>query len=512
VARSPSPRRATKKGLEPTTATRPPEQDHTPDVAFGVSWLSVANLATKVLWAGSIVVLTRGLGPAGYGELAAIWAYAALAAGVTDLGAGQVLFRAGSRRPEVLAAYFAAAVRLKTILTFFTWVGVVATCALLLERGAHSPAAWFLLIVLASGVQLLESYPGLFVRAVQLLGRMDLHAKLRTLALGASLIGFWIVVATGGKTLAVSVVYFAITIVLALVYGWTTRRLLRESARNSVEAPSYRSLAWEGAPFVTMALLNLAYGRVDTVLLAVLDSPEAAGVYNAQYQLILLLYSIPGILLTILMPGLYRARDDKPYLERSFRRVGRYLNLIAWLVTPMLFFCADSIMHILGGSAFAESSASLRVLALMVPLYVFTAALEFLVAIDRIAWRIGCETCALVITFLGGSLVISHFSTTGMAVVAVLAFFVSGSLALGVLVGTKTLSIRGLLRDAVHTSVLVAPALAVFYFSGLPWWVRCGLFAASALGSLTLFRFWDDGDRAALDRFVALLRPTRQAA
>src|SRR3990170_8090076 len=197
------------------------------DVLFGVSWLGVSNLSTKLLWAASVMVLTRGLGPAGYGQLAAIWAYAGLATGITDLGAGQAMFRTGSRTPELLRGYFKVSLRLKGALTLILWGTVVAMCVLLLDRQVTRLPAWLALIVLASGSQLLDHFHSFFAYIMQLHGRVDLHAKLRTAGFAVSLVAFWAIISSGGEALAISAVHVSITAIFIILYGWRARTLLR---------------------------------------------------------------------------------------------------------------------------------------------------------------------------------------------------------------------------------------------------------------------------------------------
>src|SRR5438067_1531530 len=128
------------------------------DIVLNVSWLSFCNFVTKLLWAGSVMVLTHGLGPKGFGELATLWAYAGLAAGLTDLGTGQAMFRAGSRMPNLLCGYFRISLRVKGILTLVLWIVVIGTSALLLNRGNTPWLAWLALIMLSTATQLLDSF------------------------------------------------------------------------------------------------------------------------------------------------------------------------------------------------------------------------------------------------------------------------------------------------------------------------------------------------------------------
>jgi O-antigen/teichoic acid export membrane protein len=426
-------------------------------VVSGVSWLGLSSIATKALWTGSVMVLMHGLGPARYGQLATLWAFASLAAALTDLGAGQAMLRAGSRTPSLLGGYFNVSLRIKAGLTLALWAVVVATSYVLLDPAAAPLAVWWALIVMASGTPLVEGFNALFLCVLQVKQRIELHARMRILSFSACLLGFSAVVLLQGGALEVSAVHFAITLICVLIYGSRVRELVHRGDSREAPDPGTAGVAREGAPFVTLALLNMAYGSVDTLLLAGMRSTGEAGLYHAQYQLITLPHTLPRMLMMVMLPLLYRASGDTEYLQRSFGRISRYVNLLAWLVTPMLIFCSEPIMLIAGGEEFARGHSSLRVLSLMVPLLFFTAALDFLFVAGKMGWYVVSESIAIGLTILGGLLFVPAFSTVGMAAVAVVAYLISGIIGLMVLTRTRTLVMGPVAKEFARMSILIAP-------------------------------------------------------
>lgn len=255
----------------------------------------------------------------------------------------------------------------------------------------------------------------------------------------------------------------------------------------------------QGTPFLLTMVLALAYYRVDTVLLGFLGSNEEAGIYSAQYQIILILYSISAMVFTVVFPDLYRRAHDHAYMQQRFRRIARYLHLLAWLVAPWLFSYANDIMTALGGEPFAAHSVGLRVLSVMLFLFLAAIALNFLTALDRLKARIYCELAALVITIVGGVIAIPTYSISGMAMVANLAYAVSGAGALVVLVRDHRTDLGPVGSDFLRIGFAVAPVMVLFYFFGFPhWWQGVAVFLLLSLSSLTLLRFWDEEDRALL--------------
>jgi hypothetical protein len=166
-------------------------------------------------------------------------------------------------------------------------------------------------------------------------------------------------------------------------------------------------------------------------------------------------------------------------------------------------------MLIAGGEEFAHGHSSLRILSLMVSLLFFTAALDFLFVAGKTGWYVVTESIAIGLTILGGLLFVPAFSTVGMAAVAVVAYLISGIIGLMVLTRTRTLVMGPVAKEFARMSILIAPSLLVFALPQLAWWLQCVAFSTLAILTLTVFRFWDDVDKALLLQLTDLVRSDR---
>ncbi len=469
-------------------------------------WILSANIATKVLWAGSIMVIMRGLGPDGYGLLATVWAFSGLTAGVSDLGAGQAMLRRCARDGQATLPYLRTTLLIKACLTTPLWL-TVALLSLWFRRGsAEWTWPWMAIVGLAALAPLIDHFQTVFTAITQLLRRLDLYAGWRAACFAAVLIIFASVLSMGGSTLGISTGYCLVILAYVLGFGHHVLRLVHGAYRGASGRYPLAAAIREGIPFLGTTLLALAYYRVDVMLLGFLGSDREAGIYAGQYQLVLIFYMIPGALFSVLFPDLYRGSRDAGFLQAQFDRNCRYLNLLAWLVTPCLFFQAHTVMNVLGGAAFASDYHSLQVLCFFVPMVSFGVALNFLTAMDKLPARIGCESLALLVTFLGGAVVIPVFSTIGMAVVALVAYALSGTFALVILARQGGIRLIQAGRDWAHMAVRIIPALFVF---GLPeafGWLKGALFIASAIVILSLSRFWNREDEALCRQVMNVLR------
>jgi hypothetical protein len=152
----------------------------------------------------------------------------------------------------------------------------------------------------------------------------------------------------------------------------------------------------------------------------------------------------------------------------------------------------------MGGPALVSEHLVLRVLAMMVPMFVFVAAMEFLVAVDELRFRLLCEGVAMTLMVAGGLIVIPVAGAAGMAALSVLAYGIAGTLALTRLAGRGAIEVGPLLRECGRLAARALPCLALLAVPGLPWWAATCLYWAVVPVVLTWTRFWDDDDRRLL--------------
>jgi O-antigen/teichoic acid export membrane protein len=471
-------------------------------VVRNIFWLFLSNMLTKLLWAGSLVLLIRHLGPEQYGLLASVWAFAGIVAGMTDLGSSQALVRECSRHEDHLPSFFRSVMIIKSWCTLPAWIVVTISSFYLFRTASASTVTLVLVLAIAAATPFLDSFSVPLSAVTQVKHRLDVFSWWRSSYFLAVFVLLLVMVKNKGTMLQVSWAYLAATGFFLLFFLWQLRRYLAFSARTH-HLPM-RTVIEHGMPFLLTSILALAYYRLDVMLLGSLDSPQAAGIYSAQYQIILLMYSISAIVFSAVFPDLYRNSHDHRYLTTQFRRICRYLNLLAWLSTPIIFLYSREIMQLLGGARFIEGHESLRILSLFIPMYVITVALNFLTSLDNLGARIRCEICGILLTGVGGILVIPHFSIIGMATVALLGYLVSGIFALNILYRKHQFNLWSVFEDFMLIGLKALPAFTILLAPGLPWWLKSVLFFGLFFFSLSVFRFWDEGDRDVLTRIMKM--------
>lgn len=452
--------------------------------------LLAANIGTKLLWAASTLLMVRWLGPSGYGQLTVYWAAGALAAGVADLGCGQALVRDGARRPQLLPLLTSSTITIRTTLSLLLWLTLITIITL---RGQTSGVPEWLPI-LAIAAPLLDAGVTTLTQVCQVLGKLSLYSVWRITGFALFLIALvGLHLADSTSPTLVAAAHTAVT-VLALAGFW---RALRRNWSEPLQRPNQARIvntACEGLPFLATTLVGLSYCRAEVLLLGLLASEHAAGLYAAQYQLVLLFYMLPSILFSAVAPKFFARSDDIAYLRASFRQIARYLHIAAWAITPCLIFQAREILRLLGGPDFAADAAGLKVLAAFLPMFTGAFALNLMTVMGRQRERAYFEAAGVMLTLLIGGLLGERLNATSMAIATTSSYALVCVRSIARLHGDGVVNASGLARDLVHISIIALPCLSVFMLSLPVWWLQSAAYIWLLLGGLTACRFWDTQD------------------
>lgn len=435
------------------------------------------NVITKLAWALTLLLLLRILGVQSFGFLATLWSSATIAAGAVNLGTGQVVLREGSRDPAVSRPLATEALRLQLLLTLVLITILAIGGWMLLPDIALLPWQRACVITLAVATPLIDRLQALFTVCSQLGGNYTSYTRLRSGYFAAVLIVVAVVLALHGGLLAISIAYFALTVIFATAMAAGTWRLL-PARGDASEAARLSELILQGLPFLGVMTLTLAYGRVEVSILGGWGQTAAAGAYHIAYQVVLLVYSVAGMFFTITYPRLYGHRGDGAALASDFRDSVRWLSLLGWLAAPPLLLYAGPMMHLVGGDALARFAPMLRVLAVLVLLTPASVALNFLLPLDRLRWRIGCDAIGVAITVAGSAYAAAAAHPVWAAVAEVCGY--ACAMVCAHLAARRALPAAGrmLATEFCGIGLRVVPAILLAWLVSFTWWLGCLVFVA----------------------------------
>ncbi len=308
-------------------------------------------------------ILTRELGPTGFGYYRAAVAYLGLVVILADLGLGSIFVREISRPGADQARIIGNALSLRL---------VVAASAMLIAL----PLSQLLAFDDAMRLGILGGALGFVAYSVHLLLFGLFQQQLRQQ-------GVVFAEVSGGLLLLALILLFArlgaeaawFVLALGLSYGFTlglailfARRLV--PFRLRFELAQWHQLARFCLPVAASNTIAILYFHADSVLLALLQGPQAVGLYGVPIKIFDSALGIPVLFVGLFAPLLARtARSD---LSQFAGLVGDGLGVLCILIVGVavgLNAVAAGVIELLAGAAFADAAIILHLLTIVLVLH-----------------------------------------------------------------------------------------------------------------------------------------------
>ncbi len=332
--------------------------------------LGIATLSRGVIGVLSLIVvgiLTRSLGPTGFGQYSVIFAYLYIFTAVADLGLYTVMVREISRVPE-------HAEERKIASKIFTMrliaIASMISLADLLVFAFPYPLKVKIGILIASlfsvGASLVQVLVGVFQKYLRLyfISVSDILARLVQLVLlvvlaklGAGFLWF------------VAVVVISEAVHFALIFGFS-RRLVK--IKTIVDWTYFRQTLKTALPIAVSLVLVLIYFKLDTVLLSLMKPAEDVGIYSVAYKVLEAVIFLPAVYIGLVMPLLSRhGVTNRAEFIKTFRQAFNVISIFALPFAAYLFILSDGLVKLVGGGQFLASGPVLKILSLAIFLIFF---------------------------------------------------------------------------------------------------------------------------------------------
>lgn len=349
-----------------------------------IGTLLSASVITKIISAGTTILLARQVGVAGFGAYAAAMALLRIASIAFSLGLDAWLLRNGYRSGQLTAlAHQATASLLIKFGLGALWLLIISAAGFYLLPTLYTPA---LLITLALAIWL-EELANTVWTTFQSALRNQTTFLLTTLFHGLILACTLLLMIQGEK----AVLPFAIARVVAAALGcgvalWWMRRTF------SLQLPptQWRSEAGhqlrETIPFGLSVGLSLIYGRADTAIAGHWLGSAAAGLYSSAMSLMSMALLMPLAVYLVMLPILSRAHaQHSPTLPRLTRQLIGWNTLGGLGLGALLALVAEPLMRLIYGVQYAESGAVLTIFSGVLALRFVSFALA--VSITAVGWQ-----------------------------------------------------------------------------------------------------------------------------
>ncbi len=433
--------------------------------------LGASNALGKLLWSVSLMLMMRTLGPDAYGSLVVIWSLAGLLAPVTDLGLSQLLLREGARDPDRVRSLLRRSLLARTLLGGMA-VALLATAAMLDIGGFGKLGIG--VVALAAAAPLLDGFFLTVTPLAQAERRVGLLAAWRVASfalLPLLLLGLYRVI----PALPASALAFLFASAVGLSGFFLSRG--RSTLPAGTPEPWRRTLT-QSLPFLFMSLAALSYGRTEVVVIGLWGKTTDAAFYHAAYQVVLLVFSLSEVFFTAVFASLYRANAEPTALLRAWPPIARALSALAVLALPPLWWHAKDVMTLLGGADFSVAGPVLRALLPMVAILPLSAALNFLLLLNRPEHRAGIDSACVALT----ALLVALSALSGDVVLAALA--ASTTYIVACALGWFAVARLGLRlpwgADLARATVIAMPAALLMLPDWPVWWVGVGAYVGMA--------------------------------
>ncbi len=381
-------------------------------VVKNVAWLSVSQIAGRLIRGLFIIFAARVLGATEYG----IFSYALGLAGFftlfADIGIGPILTKDASQNPQKAISYFATSFWIKICLLIITTLLVVLVAPNFSKIVSANVLLYF--VALLTIFDNLREFLNSFFRAKE---KMEFEA-LSNIAMNIAIAAVGAIVLFFSNTArAVTISYVSSAGVGFLVAGFILRRELKRIISDfdiKLVKPTLRA----ALPFAVVGFLGVFMLNIDVVILGWFRPAAEIGYYSAGQKIVQLLYTVAAIVASAVFPALSRFAGKNEHQKVS-SIMEKGLTLVFSFAIPLTLggiILANPIINFLYGSEYLPSVLTFKILLMTIMIIFPQTILSNLVLIYnkqmKIAYFVGIAAVANVVLDI---ILIPKFGIAGSA-------------------------------------------------------------------------------------------------
>lgn len=318
--------------------------------------LMAGRLAVAALSSTATVLIARQLGPTGFGQFTSVFSLLGMLTIVTDLGLGRIAVSGFARAGDNKAEYTGSYLLLRMALGVLGY-GV----ALLWTVIAGYPGNVVAATAVGGLVVVFATPSAAYDLAFQIHNRLPLLAMVGFVGQLAQ-VALTVALVLHGGTLLWFMVPAVLNAGLVLVFmSRTAHRLMPIVYR--VDLAVWKRLIREAAPLTVGAAFATLYYRIDSLMLASLDSFEAVGSYGVALKFADLVHFASTALTVALMAPLSTAWvEDRAAFARLLRDGIRILAVVAGAALGGFLLFASDLANLFYGADYANTGHAVRLL------------------------------------------------------------------------------------------------------------------------------------------------------
>lgn len=443
-------------------------------IAKNVFWLSISNVGGRLLRAVIIIYAARILGASEWGMFSYAVSLVAFFGVLTDVGISPILIRETAKlqeKPEERARFLSASFALKSVFLAVSALIILFAVPLLgIEEGIK------MILPIAVAIMIFDTFRELGSSLVRAIERTELEAALYLLT-NAAIVVFGFLFLYASPSVTAFAYAYAIGTGIGMVATFFTLRKYFSGIFKKFSWRILKYILFSGWPFAISAILAALMIDTDILILGWLRSSEEVGFYSAAHRIIQLLYLLPAILSTSLLPAFSRLAGKSD--EKLRAGLERTLGLVYLVAIPMSIggvILGKEIIHLIFGQEYLAAAAPFQILmaALLVnfPAVILTSAI----------FTYNKQTQIMRYAAIGGLLnvgldfiFIPRFGMTGSAIVTVIAQLVANIYLWRAMRKTNYFTVLPHIKKVALASVIMAAFTFTIGILGIPLLPNIGL-------------------------------------
>lgn len=321
-----------------------------------------SRLLTAVIGLVIIGVLTRELGQTGYGAYETVLSYLFIFTVLADFGLHVVHVREISRHGDEEKFISGNIFSLRLVLVVLT-VLLAALVSLFLPYPSEVKNGMIIASAFVVFSSLSQILAGIFQKHdnFYLVSASDLVSRLVQMFLV-----LWAAQNNYGMLYFLGILSLSAGLQFGMILSLSRRLVDFPLGIDWSYAKKILKSSW---PVALSILFTAIYIRTDALMLSLMKGPADVGIYRLPAKLLETLVFFPALLVELAMPSFsYLAFKAKEQFLAAYRKIFNALLVIAVPTVVLLYFFAERVVVILGGSEFAASAAPLRILSLVIGL------------------------------------------------------------------------------------------------------------------------------------------------
>lgn len=375
----------------------------------------IGKVISTLLGLFSLALMTRYLGPNGFGEYTTITTFLTFFAVLADFGLTLVTTQMISHKSEdekkILNNLFGF-----RLISAILFLGLAPILIIFFPYNLNIKIGVLLTVVAFIFPALNQVIIGLFQKRLS----MDRAALSEVLSRLTLIFGFLL-----SQKLDVGLTGILIATVVASAINFIFNYFF--SLKFSFIKPSFDWFIWKKIfskswPLAITIMLNLIYLRADTLLLSLFRGADEVGLYGATYRIIDVLTTIPFMFAGLILPilTLSWSENNHSYFKKILQKSFDVMALSAIPLAIGAQFLSEPIMTFVAGRDFSSSGIILKFLIFaVVAIFLGTMFSHAVIALDKQKKMIGFYIFTSLSSLVAYLILIPRFSYLGAASVTI---------------------------------------------------------------------------------------------